>query len=86
VEAPVENPRPPGGWEVQPGGARLPLLYGCGKTGAGRGGGCCGERGVWAGGVGMAGGVGSVGRGAGGGEEPPLLLPTPDFMASAGTP
>jgi len=34
----------------------------------------------------MAGGVGSVGRGAGGGEEPPLLLPTPDFMASAGTP
>jgi len=35
VEGPVEDPGPPGGWEVQSGDARLPLLYGCGKAGVG---------------------------------------------------
>ena len=35
VEGPVEGTGPPGRWEVQPGGTRLPLLYGCGKAGAG---------------------------------------------------
>ena len=61
------------------GGTRLPVLYGCGKTGAGRGGGRGGERGVrqW---------LEEQGAGA---EEPdargelPLFLPTPDFMALA---
>ena len=35
VEGPVEDPGPSGRWEVQSGGVGLPLLYGCGKAGAG---------------------------------------------------
>ena len=35
VDGSVEDPGPTGGREVQPGGTRLPLLYGCGKEGAG---------------------------------------------------
>jgi len=41
---PVHDPRPPCRWELQPGDTRLPLHYGCGKTGLGWG--RRGERGV----------------------------------------
>jgi len=34
VEGPVEDPGPPGGREVQLGGAGLPIHHGCGKVGA----------------------------------------------------
>jgi len=37
VEGPVEGAGPTGRWEVQPGGAGLPLCHGCGKTGPGGG-------------------------------------------------
>ena len=66
---------------MRAGGTRLAVLYGCGKAGAGRGRGRCGECGVGFGGAGVAGGAGGGGGGAGG--EEPLFLPTPDFMASA---
>jgi len=81
VEGLVEDPGPPGGREVQPGGTGLPLLYGRGKAGAGR------ERGTKRGvGVGAAGvGRGADGRGARRREGSPLFLPTPDSMGSAGT-
>jgi len=39
VEGPVEGAGPPGRWEVQPGGAGLPLDHGRGQAGAGGGGG-----------------------------------------------
>jgi len=58
VDGPVEDPGPAGRREVQPGGTRLPLLYGCGKAGTGRGGGCC-VRVIFVGGVGVAGGAAS---------------------------
>ena len=85
VEGPVENPGPPGGWEVQPDGTKLPLLYGCGKTVSAE----VEDDAVSA--------VSELEvrewleeQEAGAeepdaGEEPPLFLPTPDFMASAGT-
>ena len=81
-ERPVEDPEPLGGREVWAGSTRLSLHHGCGKAGAGRGG--WSERGVGGGAAGVPGGAGS------GAEEPeaggtPLFLPTPDFMASAGT-
>jgi len=34
-EEPVEEPGAPCRCEAQPGGTRLPLYYGCGKTGSG---------------------------------------------------
>ena len=37
VEKSVDAPGPPRRWEVQPSGSRLPLCYGGGKTGSGRG-------------------------------------------------
>jgi len=37
MEESVEGPGPRCRWEVQPNGSRLPLHYGGGKTGSGRG-------------------------------------------------
>jgi len=54
----------------------------CGKAGAGRGG--RSERGVGGGAAGVRGGAGSGAKEPGAGGTP-LFLPTPDFMASAGT-
>ena len=64
MEGQVEGARPPGRCGVQPGGAGLPFLYGCGKEGTGGGRRGRGERGVGDGGAGVDGGVGSGGRGA----------------------
>ena len=57
----VEGPRPPGRREVQPGGTRLPRLYGCGKASDGRG--RRSERGVGGGVAGVAEGAGARERG-----------------------
>ena len=65
VEGPVKGAGPHGGREVQPGGTWLPILDGCGKTGAGRDGGRRGERSVAAKGAAVAGGARSGGGGGG---------------------
>ena len=85
VEGPVEGAGPPGRWEVQQGGAGLSRDYGRGQVVPAEE-----EDAVstvselevreW---------VKEQGAGAGAGEEgaggTPLFLPTPAFMASAGT-
>jgi len=83
-EEPVKNPGPPRRWKVQLGGVRLPLHYGCGKAGP-----SWGKRGRE---------VSEWGRRErreregerrveakelGAGEELPLFLPAPSFIASA---
>ena len=78
----MEDLGPPSGREVRLGGAGLPIHHGCGKAGAGRG--RRGERGVGGGAAGVVGRAGSGGRGDGCRGKPPLFLPMPDFMASAG--
>jgi len=77
VERPVEDPGPLGRWEMQPGGAGIPRLYGRGETGAGRGGGRS-ERGVRGGAAGVGGGAEAGELGAPGWGGDPLFLPTPD--------
>jgi len=75
VEGPVEGAGPTGRREVQRGGAGLPFDHGRGQAGAGGG---------RAGGVGVDGGAGSESGEVGAGGTS-LFLPTPDFMATAGT-
>jgi len=81
VEEPVENEGPPGRWEVQPGGAGLPLRHGCGKAGVPR---------TMLGVRLLSGSAGSGKRRErrreelGTREELPLFLSTPSVMASAG--
>jgi len=85
VEGLVEDPGPSGGREVQTGGTRLPLQHGRGKTGAGR----VEDDAVSAvSGLEVREWLEEQGAGAeepGDGGEPPLFLPTPDFVASVGT-
>ena len=57
VEDPMQDPGPPGGRKMQPGGAGLPLLHGCGEAGTSRG--RHGERGVGSGAAGVGGLTGS---------------------------
>jgi len=78
-----KNLGPPRRWKVQPGGVRLALHYGCGKAGPGWGRGR--KRGSeW---ERMERREREEERRAeaeepGAGEEPPLFLPTPSFIAS----
>ena len=78
----MEDPGPPGGREVQPGGTGLSQFYGCGKAGPAE------EDSVSeVSEAELREFFGELGAEV---EEPgvggtPLFLPTPDFMASAGT-
>ena len=84
-EEPVQDPGLPCRWEMQPGGTRLPLRYGCEKVSSGWG--RRREQGVRVGaprtqGAGRGEESGDGGAGCQGGGT--LFLPTPSFMASAG--
>ena len=76
----MEDPGPLGRREVQVGGVRLPYHYGHEEASADRGGGHS-ERGVRGGAAGVSEEQGAGAEWPGAGGEPPLFLPTPDFVA-----